>query len=59
MAVLLSAIKTHGIYQISNVEQSPFKMWDQFKKKNHTERWNTIAKGKKILITCKMKARYL
>lgn len=32
MAALLSATKTHGIYQIPNVEQSPFKMWDQLKK---------------------------
>lgn len=32
MAASLSATKTHGIYQIPNVEQSPFKMWDQLKK---------------------------
>lgn len=32
MAALLSATKTHGIYQIPNVEQSPFKIWDQLKK---------------------------
>ena len=32
MAALLSATKTHGIYQIPNVEQSPLKIRDELKK---------------------------
>lgn len=34
MTALLSAIKTPGIYQIPNVEQSLFKMRNQLKKSN-------------------------
>lgn len=51
-AAALSATKTHGVYQAPNVEESPFKTWDQLKKSNWG--WNTIAQGRKILIMCKM-----
>lgn len=33
-AAALSATKTHGVYQAPNVEESPFKTWDQLKKSN-------------------------